>query len=61
MKISDAKLILHELDRLNLEIRDGINLLDDAGVISNHILGLGDIADEDGAKCVEFLQKYPAK
>ncbi len=58
MTISDAKIILQEFERLNLEIIDGLNLLTNAGVISDLVVVFGDIAHEDGPACVEFLKAY---
>lgn len=58
MTIQDCKLILQEFDRLNLEIIDGLNLLTQAGVMSDLVVTLGDISHEDGPACVEFLRKY---
>ena len=61
MTIDLAKQLLSEFDRLNLETVAGINLLDEVGLISNLCESLGDVANEDVPKCLEFLKKYPAK
>ncbi len=58
MTITDAKIILQEFDRLNLEIIDGLNLLTEAGVVSDLVVLFGDIAHEDGPACVEFLRGF---
>lgn len=58
MTIEDCKQILIEFERLNLEIPEGLNLLMEAGVMSDNVVMMGDIANEDGKKCVAFLKGY---
>ena len=55
MSIDDAKSIITEFDRLGLELSDGLNLLTNSGIISDHVVLFGDICNEDGKRCVEFL------
>lgn len=57
MTTTQAKQILIEMDRLNLEAIGAMNLLDEQGLISNQVILLQDIANEDAEKCVEFLKK----
>lgn len=58
MTPDDCKKIMVEFDRLNLTIPEGLNLLMDAGKISDHVVMFGDVAHEDGPACVEYLQKH---
>ena len=58
MTIEDAKSIIQEFDRLGLELADGLNLLTNAGIISDHVILFGDICNVDGKKCVAFLKGY---
>lgn len=58
MTIEDAKAVIAEFDRLGLELADGLNLLTNAGIISDHVILFGDICKEDGKRCVEFLKGY---
>jgi hypothetical protein len=58
MTIEQAKAILQEFDRLNLEIDAGLNLLTEHGKISDLCVTMKDIANADGARCVEFLRGY---
>lgn len=60
MTIDLAKQLLSEFDRLNLETVAGINLLDEVGLISNLVVDLGDVANEDVPKCLEFLENQAA-
>ena len=59
MTIDQAKAILVEFDRLGLELMDGVNLLTERGIISDHVVLFGDIAKEDGQACIDFLKKMP--
>jgi hypothetical protein len=54
--IESAKAIIAEFDRLGLELSDGLNLLTNEGIISDHVVLFGDICNEDGKRCVEFLK-----
>ncbi len=56
MTIDDAKKIIIEFDRLGLELSDGLNLLTEAGVVSDNVVLFGEIANEDGKRCVEYLK-----
>lgn len=58
MTIESAKQILIEFDRLGIEIPEGMNLLLEHGQISDCVILFGDICNEDGKKCVEFLKQY---
>lgn len=58
MTIENAKQILSEFDRLNLETIDGLNLLNEHGKISDCVILFGDVANEDGKACVEFLKNF---
>lgn len=58
MTTEDVKIIIQEFDRLNLTIPEGLNLLMDAGKISDHVVMFGDVAHEDGPACIEFLKQY---
>lgn len=60
MTIDDAKQVITEFDRLGLELSDGLNLLTNAGIISDHVVLFGDIANADGKRCVEFLKGQPS-
>lgn len=58
MTIDDAKSVIAEFDRLGLELADGLNLLTNEGIISDHVVLFGDICNVDGKRCVEFLKGY---
>lgn len=60
MTIEDCKQVIAEFDRLGLELSDGLNLLTNAGIISDNCVLFGDIANADGARCVEFLKGQPS-
>lgn len=57
MTLDQGKQILSEFDRLNLEIVDGLNLLTEHGIISDHVIELRDICDSDANNCIIFLKK----
>lgn len=57
MTIPVAKQFMAELDRLNLEILEAINLMDEAGLISNCVITLADIPDGDALKAIAFLRQ----
>jgi len=57
MTIQHAKNILTEFDRLNLELVDGLNLLNEHGLVSDLCIGLGDVDNEDCDRCIEFLKQ----
>lgn len=61
MTPDDCKLIMREFDRLNLEIPEGLNLLTNKGLISDHVVLLGDVAHEDGRRCVAALMRMKSK
>lgn len=61
MTVDDAKAIIAEFDRLGLEMIEGLNLLTDNAIISDNVILFGDIANEDGPRCVEFLKGFNPK
>lgn len=58
MTVSQSKIILQEFERLGLEVVDGLNLLQENGVISDNVILFGEVANEDGPAAIEFLRKY---
>jgi hypothetical protein len=52
-----AKQFMDEIMRLDWEILDAINQLDEAGIISNNVVLLSDIPDVDALNAIEFLKK----
>jgi len=48
---------MDEIMRLDWEILDAINHLDEAGIISNQVVTLADIPDVDALNAIEFLKK----
>ena len=61
MTIDDCKAIIAEFDRMGLEMREGLNMLTENYLISDHAISIGDIANEDGRRCVEFLKGLEGK
>lgn len=61
MSVEDAKIIIAEFDRLGLEMKEGLNMLTENYLISDHVILFGDIAHEDGRRCVEFLKGLEGK
>lgn len=51
-----AKAIITEFNRLDLDCNAGVNLLVERGIVSDQVVGLGDIATEDCARAVAFLK-----
>lgn len=56
MTIDDAKAIIIEFDRLGLEMREGLNMLTENYLISDHVIDMKDICDHDAKKAIIFLQ-----
>lgn len=53
---------LHDLIcQRGLTVKAAINLFDEAGLISNHVVFLNGIADVDAVKCINFLNQKTNK
>ena len=53
--------IKFEFTRLGLSETEGINLLDEEGLISNLVIDLFNIDTTDAQKSLEWLRKQPTK
>jgi len=45
------------INRNRLTVRAAMNLLDEAGIISNNVIYLSDISDHDARSAIQFLNQ----